>query len=70
MTTPTTAIVLVDDHRVVTRSLKAYLESFPDLLVTGIASSGEELLQHVEQWAPDVVLQSLVVTTRNEGYPR
>jgi hypothetical protein len=23
------SIVLVDDHRVVTRSLKAYLESFP-----------------------------------------
>ena len=41
-----TRIVLVDDHRVVTRSLKAYLESFPDLTVVGIAASREELLAY------------------------
>ena len=51
-----TAIVLVDDHRVITRSLKAYLESSPDLKVTGIAASGEELLEHVGAWMPDVIL--------------
>ena len=44
-------IALVDDHRVVTRSLKAYLESFSDLTVVGIASSGEELLEHIRQAA-------------------
>jgi DNA-binding NarL/FixJ family response regulator len=33
-------IVLVDDHRVVTRSLTAWLESFPDLRVVGVASKG------------------------------
>ena len=32
-------VVIVDDHRVVARSLKAYLESFPDLRVAGIAAS-------------------------------
>ena len=26
-----TSIAIVDDHRVVSRSLKAYLEAFPDL---------------------------------------
>jgi len=54
-------IVLVDDHRVVTRSLQAYLESFEDLRVTGIASSGEELLRQVHEWKPDVVLQDLLM---------
>jgi NarL family two-component system response regulator LiaR len=54
-------IVLVDDHRVVSRSLKAYLESFPDLTVTGIAASGEELLLRLDDWRPDIVLQDLLL---------
>jgi NarL family two-component system response regulator LiaR len=60
-------VVLVDDHRVVTTSLKAYLESFPDLQVVGAAASGEELLQRVEQWAPDVVLQDLLLPGGIDG---
>ncbi len=62
-----TTIVLVDDHRVVTRSLKAYLESFPDLSVTAMASSGEELLEHLDAWQPDVVLQDLVLPGGMDG---
>jgi two-component system, NarL family, response regulator LiaR len=62
-----TSILLVDDHRVVTRSLKAYLESFPDLTVAGIASSGEELLEHVERWRPDVILQDLLLPGGIDG---
>ena len=54
-------IALVDDHRVVSRSLKAYLESFPDLTVVGIASSGEELLDQLDEWKPQVVLQDLLM---------
>jgi two-component system, NarL family, response regulator LiaR len=54
-------IALVDDHRVVSRSLKAYLESFPDLTVVGIASSGEELLGQLDEWKPQVVLQDLLM---------
>jgi NarL family two-component system response regulator LiaR len=54
-------IAIVDDHRVVTRSLKSYLESFPDLTVVGIASSGEELLEHIDAWKPQVVLQDLLL---------
>lgn len=62
-----TRVVLVDDHRVVTRSLKAYLESFPDLTVVGIASSGEELLEHAAEWKPDVVLQDLLLPGGIDG---
>ncbi len=54
-------IVLVDDHRVVSRSLKAYLESFPDLVVVGIAASGEELVERLEEWHPQIVLQDLLL---------
>lgn len=60
-------IALVDDHRVVTRSLKAYLESFPDLRVIGIASSGEELLARYDAWRPAVVLQDLLMPGGVDG---
>jgi NarL family two-component system response regulator LiaR len=60
-------VALVDDHRVVTTSLKAYLESFADLRVVGVAASGEELLERVEQWAPDVVLQDLLLPGGIDG---
>jgi two-component system NarL family response regulator len=55
------SIAVVDDHRVVSRSLKAYLESFPDLIVVGVASSGEELLEHLQTWKPQIVLQDLLL---------
>jgi len=54
-------IAITDDHRVVSRSLKAYLESFADLRVVGIATSGEELLEHLDEWRPQVVLQDLLM---------
>jgi two-component system, NarL family, response regulator LiaR len=60
-------IALVDDHRVVTRSLKAYLESFPDMEVVGAAASGEELLEHHDEWQPDVVLQDLLLPGGIDG---
>jgi NarL family two-component system response regulator LiaR len=60
-------IALVDDHRVVSRSLKAYLESFPDLKVVGTAISGEELLQHLQAWQPEIVLQDLLLPGGIDG---
>jgi two-component system, NarL family, response regulator LiaR len=60
-------IVLVDDHRVVTRSLKAYLESFSDLAVVGTAASGEELLERLDEWNPQVVLQDLLLPGGMDG---
>lgn len=52
-------IVLVDDHRVVQSGLRSYLESFPDVEVVGTASSGEEALEKLEGWLPDVVVMDL-----------
>lgn len=60
-------VVLVDDHRVVTQSLKAWLESFPDMTVVGIASNGEEALAKIADWRPDVVLQDLLMPGGIDG---
>ena len=60
-------IALVDDHRVVTRSLTAWLESFPDLCVVGAAASGEELLNVLDDWKPDVVIQDLLLPGGIDG---
>ena len=60
-------IALVDDHRVVSRSLRAYLESFDGLRVVGIAASGEELMEHLDEWKPHVVLQDLLIPGGLDG---
>ncbi len=65
--TAKTTVAIVDDHRVVTRSLKAYLESFPDLIVVGMAASGEDLLAHLDDWDPQVVLQDLLIPGGIDG---
>jgi len=61
------AIAIVDDHRVVARSLKAYLESFPGFEVVGIAANGEDLLRNLEQWQPQIVLQDLLMPGGIDG---
>lgn len=60
-------IALVDDHRVVTRSLQTYLESFPDIRVVATASSGEEFLAQLATITPDVVLQDLLLPGGIDG---
>ena len=64
--TPIT-VVIVDDHRVVTRSLQSYLESFPDLRVVGTAATGEELLERVASWRPQVIVQDLLLPGGIDG---
>lgn len=52
-------VALVDDHRVVQVGLRSYLESFPDIEVVGATSSGEEALQRLPDWQPDVVVMDV-----------
>jgi two-component system, NarL family, response regulator LiaR len=61
------SLVLVDDHRVVTHSLKLYLESFDDMRVVGIAATGEEVLARVDEWQPQVVLVDLLMPGGIDG---
>jgi NarL family two-component system response regulator LiaR len=60
-------LVLVDDHRVVRRGLRSYLEAFADLSVVGEASSGEQVLEKVEGWLPDVVIMDLLMPGGLDG---
>lgn len=54
-------VVLVDDHHVVRRGLRSFLDSFADISVIGEAANGEELLAQVEQYRPDVVVMDLLM---------
>jgi two-component system, NarL family, response regulator LiaR len=61
------SVVLVDDHRVVTRGLRLFLESFSDIRVAGVARSGEELLARVAEWEPRVVVMDLLMPGGMDG---
>lgn len=60
-------IAIADDHRVVARSLKTYLESFADVRVVGITASGEDLLDQLSAWRPQVVIQDLLMPGGIDG---
>ena len=60
-------VVLVDDHRVVRRGLRSFLEAFPDIVVVGEASTGEEALERIEGWLPDVVIMDLLMPGGIDG---
>lgn len=63
----TIRLALVDDHHVVRRGLRSFLEAFPDITVVGEASSGEELLERVDRWLPDVVIMDLLMPGGIDG---
>lgn len=52
-------ILVADDHPVVRDGLVAILNTQPDFLVIGEASTGEEVVQEAEAGHPDVVLLDL-----------
>jgi NarL family two-component system response regulator LiaR len=60
-------VVLVDDHRIVRRGLRSFLEAFSDITVVGESSSGEAVLEQVEGWLPDVVIMDLLMPGGMDG---
>jgi len=60
-------VVLVDDHHIVRRGLRSFLNAFDDLTVVGEAASGEEALQHIEEWLPDVVVMDMLMPGGIDG---
>ena len=60
-------VVLVDDHRIVRRSLYSFLNTFEDLELVGEAASGEEMIAHVEAWLPDVIVMDLLMPGGIDG---
>jgi NarL family two-component system response regulator LiaR len=55
------SVLIVDDHAVVRRGLRAFLESEEDIKVVGEAANGLEAMQKVQDLLPDVVLMDLVM---------
>jgi DNA-binding NarL/FixJ family response regulator len=59
-------VFLVDDHAVVRRGIRSYLEMIPDMQVVGEAADGQEAVERVVTLAaaggpPDVVMMDLVM---------
>ena len=54
-------IVIIDDHEVVRKGVRSYLDTLSDMQVVGEAASGEEGLALVEETIPDIVLVDLIM---------
>ena len=54
-------VMIVDDHGMVRKGLRAYLKNERDLLVVGEARDGQEALDLCESLQPDVVLMDLIM---------
>lgn len=52
-------VLLVDDHQVVRRGLRTFLEVQDDIDVVGEASDGEEGIARAEELRPDIVLMDV-----------
>ncbi|MYL50025.1 response regulator [Halobacillus litoralis] len=55
------SVMLVDDHLVVLRGLKFFLNTQEDIEVIGEVENGEKALKAYEEWKPDVVLMDLMM---------
>jgi len=56
-----TTVLIVDDHAVVRKGVRGYLETQDDFAVVGEAASGEEAARLALETAPDVVLMDLLM---------
>lgn len=52
-------VLLVEDHTIVRKGLRALLEGQSDILVVGEAEDGRQALEQVQQLLPDVVLMDI-----------
>jgi len=54
-------VLIVDDHEVVRRGVRSYLDTLPEFQVVGEAETGEEAVGLVLEYIPDVVLMDLIL---------
>ncbi len=54
-------VLIVDDHVIVRKGIRALLAMQPDVEVVGEAGDGREALARAEEWRPDVVLMDLMM---------
>ncbi len=53
--------MLVDDHKIVRKGLQFFLKTQADFHIVGEASNGQEALEKIKQWMPDVILLDLMM---------
>ncbi len=54
-------VLIVDDHDIVRKGVRGYLEAQPDIAIAGEAACGEEAVQLAADSEPDVILMDLVL---------
>ncbi|MGR3481068.1 response regulator transcription factor [Salipiger marinus] len=57
--TSQTRVVVVDDHPLVAEGIEAILESYDDIQVLATLSSGQQMIDRLDDLAPDVILMDL-----------
>src|SRR5215472_17522275 len=57
----TMRIVIADDHKVLRRGLRTFLELDPEMVVVGEAANGAEAVRLAHQLQPDIVLMDLLM---------
>src|SRR5215472_11826870 len=57
----TIRIVIADDHKIVRRGIRTFLELDPELVVVGEAADGAEAVRLAQRLQPDIVLMDLVM---------
>ena len=55
------SVLIVDDHAVVRKGVRGYLEAQPDIAIAGEAATGEEAVRLAAEHKPDVILMDLVM---------
>lgn len=58
-------IVLADDHGLVRKGIREYLETDPRMVIVGEATDGEQALELVRTLKPDVILLDVQMPRRN-----
>ncbi len=58
-------ILIVDDHSIVRKGLRALLASQPDMDVVGEAADGQEAVNKAESSHPEVILMDLMMPVKN-----
>ena len=54
-------VLIVDDHDIVRKGVRGYLEAQPDIAIAGEAACGEEAIYLAADHSPDVILMDLVM---------
>ena len=56
------SVLIVDDHLVVRQGIRFLLEQMGDIDIIGEASDGQQAVNMVQQYLPDVVLLDLIMS--------